>query len=290
MEHHITPARSRIETIYSMLGGILYGAGLNFFIFPLGLYIGSVTGIAQMVQSIINSVGGLNLQMTGVLLFVINIPLLFLTYHVISKGFFYRTVWTLIAQSLAMELIPISSQPLISDPLTLCLLGGIVCGFGAGFSLAHEGSGGGLDILGVYLSLKYKRFSVGRASLLISGVVMLYVAFAFPVEILIYSVIFTIVYSLVLDQIHFQNIKVSALIVTEKQEMASFINQEVSRGVTIWEAWGVHTDRKKYMVLTIVDKNEFLRLKTKLTDLDPDLFMIDAERVNVTGAFDKRLV
>lgn len=275
--------------LYAMLGGVLYATGLNLFVIPMGLYIGTVTGIAQMVQSIIHQVSGRDLAITGPLLFMINIPLLIMTYRVINKSFFYKTLATVTAQSLALALIPIPAQPLIGDALTLCVIGGLVSGFGAGFTLRHGGSGGGLDILGVYFSLRYKGVSVGKVSLVISGMVMLYVALSFPIQILIYSVIFTLVYSLVLDRIHYQNVKVFALIVTDSQEVAPFINHRVGRGVTLWDAVGTYSQEKKNVILAILDKYEFLSLKKELLELDPDLFMIDSERVGVTGTFDKHL-
>lgn len=277
------------EYFFAMLGGIIYAAGLNIFIFPLNLYIGNVTGIAQMLQSIINQVGGFNLEMTGVMLFLINIPLLILTYRVINKGFFFKTLLTLAAQSIAMAVIPIGAEPLINDWLTLCVIGGLTTGFGAGFSLRHGGSGGGLDILGVYLSLKFRSFSVGKVSMMVSGIVMLYVVLNFPVEILIYSIIFTVAYSLTLDQVHYQNVKVFVMIITSNNEVAAFINQRVRRGVTMWEATGIYSKEKKNVILAIVDKYEFRNLKKNLLELDPTVFMIDSERVDVTGTFEKHL-
>lgn len=277
------------ETIISMIGGMLYAAGLNILVIPLGLYIGTVTGIAQMVESIINTAGGFSFEITGPLLFIINIPLMLMTYKVINKGFFYKTLLTVAAQSLALALLPIPQEPIITDWLTLCIIGGLVSGFGAGLSLRYGGSGGGLDILGVWLSLKFRGFSVGKVSILISSIVMIYVAFSFPVEILIYSVIFTLVYSLVLDRVHYQNVKVSALIVTDNPNVARYINQRTGRGITMWEAMGIYSKKKKNVILAILDKYEFLNIKKELSEMDPELFMIDSEQVNVTGTFDKHL-
>lgn len=277
------------EYSFSMIGGMLYAAGLNIFVIPLGLYIGTVTGIAQMLESIINTMGGLDLEITGPLLFIINIPLMLMTYQVINKSFFFKTLLTVAAQSLALAILPIPATPLIEDWLTLCIIGGLVSGFGAGLSLRHGGSGGGLDILGVWLSLKFRSFSVGKVSILISSIVMIYVAFNFPIEILIYSVVFTMIYSLVLDRVHYQNVKVFALIVTEKGEVAQFINQRTGRGITMWEARGIYSNTTKNVILAILDKYEFLNLKKELLEKDPELFMIDSERVDVTGTFDKHL-
>lgn len=278
-----------MEYIFSMIGGVLYAAGLNLFVVPLGLYIGTVTGIAQMLQSIINTLGGFSLEITGPLLFLVNIPLLLLTYKVINKGFFYKTLLTLAAQSLALALLPIAATPVIGDWLTLCIIGGALSGFGAGLSLRHGGSGGGLDILGVWLSLKYRSFSVGKVSILVSSVVMVYVAFTFSVEILIYSVVFTLIYSLVLDRVHYQNVKVSSLIITDKEEVAAYINQRTGRGITMWQAKGIYSNTKKYVILAILDKYQLLNIRKNLLELDPGLFMIDSEQVGVTGTFDKQL-
>lgn len=281
--------KAGMEYIFSMIGGVLYAAGLNLFVVPLGLYIGTVTGIAQMLQSIINTLGGFSLEITGPLLFLVNIPLLLLTYKVINKGFFYKTLLTLAAQSLALALLPIAATPVIGDWLTLCIIGGALSGFGAGLSLRHGGSGGGLDILGVWLSLKYRSFSVGKVSILVSSVVMVYVAFTFSVEILIYSVVFTLIYSLVLDRVHYQNVKVSSLIITDKEEVAAYINQRTGRGITMWQAKGIYSNTKKYVILAILDKYQLLNIRKNLLELDPGLFMIDSEQVGVTGTFDKQL-
>ncbi len=278
-----------MDYLWSMLGGVLYAAGLNLFVIPMGLYIGTVTGIAQMAESLINALGRSNLAITGPLLFLINIPLLVLTWRVINRGFFFKTLATVTAQSAALALIPIPAAPLIGDALTLCIIAGLVSGFGAGFTLRHGGSGGGLDILGVFFSLRYRGFSVGRVSLAVSAVVMIYVAMSFPLEILIYSVIFTLVYSLVLDRMHYQNVKVSALLVTTSDQIAPWINARVGRGVTVWDATGTYSGERKYVILAIVDKYEFLSLKKDLLEMDPGLFMIDSERVAVTGTFEKHL-
>lgn len=272
-----------------MLGGIIYALGLNIFVFPISLYIGNVTGIAQMVNGILNKIISSNLSITGILLFLINIPLLILTFKVINKGFFYKTLLTLIAQSAAMAIIPINTLPLISDKLTLSIIGGVIAGFGAGYSLRYGGSGGGLDILGVYLSLKFKSFSVGKVSMLISLVVMLYVLFNYSVEVLIYSIIFTIIYSLVLDKVHYQNVKVSALVVSENPKIGSFINSKVGRGVTMWKGIGVYSSIDKSVFMAIIDKNEFLSFKKELLDIDKSIFIVSWENVSVTGKFDKHL-
>ena len=53
-------------------------------------------------------------------------------------------------------------------PLAACLIGGIITGAGIGITLKAGGSGGGIDILGVYFTKKYKNFSVGKLGIIIN--------------------------------------------------------------------------------------------------------------------------
>ena len=41
------------DYLLCMLGGVIYSAGVNLIVFPIGLYIGNYTGIAQIIQDIL---------------------------------------------------------------------------------------------------------------------------------------------------------------------------------------------------------------------------------------------
>ncbi|MFB0917527.1 MAG: YitT family protein [Clostridiaceae bacterium] len=277
------------DYVLCILGGIIYAVGISFFVFPMGLFIGNITGIAQIIQDLIKSVFGTGAEFTGVILLMLNLPLLLLSYKVINRKFFVKTVLTVTAQSFAMASFPILKAPLLNDPLTLCIIGGVIAGFGAGFSLRYGGSGGGLDVLGVFISLKYKNFSVGKVSILVSSIVFVFALLKYDISILIYSIIFTLVYSLVLDAVHFQNVKVSALIVTKNPAIGQYINDTVKRGVTTWKGQGVYSGNDSYIIFTVVNKYEFHNLKRVLNEMDPDIFIVDWGKINVTGNFKTQL-
>ena len=48
----------------------------------------------------------------------------------------------------------VPNTPIIEDVLTSCVVAGVIGGFGIGMVLRSSGSGGGLDILGVYMTKK----------------------------------------------------------------------------------------------------------------------------------------
>ena len=52
--------------------------------------------------------------------------------------------------------------------MAACLIGGIITGVGIGITLRAGGSGGGIDILGVYFAQKFSNFSVGKLAIIIN--------------------------------------------------------------------------------------------------------------------------
>ena len=132
-----------------------------------------------------------------------------------GKGFFARTVFTVIVQTAALTLIPIPERSIIDDRLTSCIIGGLIAGFGSGLVLRGGSSGGGQDILGLYFTKKFRNFSVGKMSNIINIFVYGVCLLMFDLEIVIYSLIYGVIYAMACDRIHIQNINMSVMIFTK---------------------------------------------------------------------------
>lgn len=276
------------ETSLSVLGGIIYAVSFSIFVSQAGLFIGNITGFAQMLQAFLSRFITNLPDITGILLWLVNLPLFILSYRVINRKFFWRSLITTTAQSITIYLMPHIVIPGVDSILTLVLIGGAIAGYGVGLSLRNGGSGGGLDIIGVYMSLKHKGFSVGRVSLLVSAIVYLYAITQHSAKVMIYSIIFTLVYSLVIDYTHYQNVKTSVLIATKNRAVLGLITQTLQRGATYWEAKGAYTDEPGIVISATMSKYELIRLRRLIREIDPDAFMIENENVGVTGNFEKR--
>ena len=167
---------------------------------------GSITGIAQLLTFALQSVGIVpkSVNLTGIFLLLVNIPLLILARSLSSKLFIYKTIATSICSSIAYTLIPVPPVSPIEDPLTACLIAGIIGGIASGLTLRGGGSGGGLDIIGLYLSHRNPKFSVGKVAIGVSLFVYIAAFFRFDFNITIYSIIFTVISSAVVDRVHYQ--------------------------------------------------------------------------------------
>ena len=86
-------------------------------------------------------------------------------------------------------------------------------------------STGGLDVVGLCLTKRGSRFTVGRFSLGFNIVLYVACALLFDIQTAIYSVIYTVFCSLFIDRGHQQNINVQVLM-RELDSHAFFIVQE----------------------------------------------------------------
>lgn len=274
------------DYVLCVLGGMIYSVGINLLILPFGLYIGNLTGIAKIILELLqNIIPGLH-DITGLILLALNLPLLIIAFKAINRKFFLKTIFTVITVSAVMMFVPVKAIiPGLDDLLTLSILGGLLCGFGVGLSLRAGGSSGGVDILGVLITLKKPDISVGKVSLLISLIVYAYVLFTRPPVIVIYSIIFTMIFSLVVDRVHYQNVKISVMVISKNKEILQYIIDETHRSATFWQGQGAYSGSEFFVINTVVSKYELLRLRRGIIELDPQVFIVENNSVNVTGYF-----
>lgn len=293
MEEFILKKEELTRFGYLILGTLIYCIGLNIFIVPVHLYSGGIIGLAQIIRTVMIEYLHLSLpssfDVAGIINFMINIPLFYLAYKTISKNFFQKTILSVGLQMLFLSMIPIVSTPILDDVLASCLIGGVICGAGIGLCLRNGGSGGGIDIIGIYYTKRFSRASVGQLSVYVNIFVFGLCAFLFNLETAIYSIIYTYCMSIVMDRVHYQNINVSVMIFTKNKEIVSRILNETGRGVTYWKGIGAYTDEEAQIIMTAINKYEINQIKKIVYNADPNAFVIFNEGLSIVGNFEKRI-
>lgn len=280
------------QYVTCLCGAILFSFGINVLVAPLGLYNGGFVGMGQLIKTILERYMGLSIQavdMAGVFYFVLNVPLFFLAYRSMSKAFFFKTIFVVVLQTVLLAVIPAPKELIIEDMLTACLIGGMIVGVGAGLILRAGSSGGGQDILGVYFSKKISGFSVGKLTILINVFVYGVCALLFDISVVIYSLIYTVVMSLIIDKVHAQNVTATAMIFTKKKGLATHILNQMKRGVTIWDGKGGYTKAETEVLLSVISQYEIQELRKLVEDFDQDAFVIISEGDKIYGNYEKRL-
>lgn len=276
-----------------VLGGILLAASINLFVVPQGLYSGGLYGLCQVIRTLAVERLGMNspIDLAGVLYLLVNLPLIWLAWRTLGRGFVIRMTVVTVINSVALAVIPSPATPIIADKLTSCLVAGILSGFSSGLILTCGCSTGGLDILGLYLSKKGSRFTVGRLSISFNALLYTLCFFLFDATTAIYSAIYNVLSSLFLDRIHRQNVTVQLLIFTKKNDpqLPRYIMEQLDRGVTSWTGRGGWTGDEVQVLCVCLSKYEIDTLQDVLRRVDPDAFYIVQEGVHAGGNFERHL-
>ena len=286
--------RPRLRMLACILGELIAAFSLNYFIVPLGLYSGGSMGVCQLIRTLLQIWGGLSFgdyDIAGILYFLSTIPILLYARGSLGRKFVLKTVVCTMAFSLFYSVIPAPSTMVVNDTLTACLLGGILTGVGSGLVLTCGGSGGGLDVIGLCLSKKGSRFTVGRFSMTFNAFLYALCLILFTPETAIYSVIYNFASAMVVDKAHQQNISVQALIFTRagERELGRVIMDELGRGVTWWEGVGAYTGENVHVLCVCLSKYELEELFHTVHEMDPHAFITLQEGVRIYGNFQKKL-
>lgn len=281
------------EFIIATFGLFLYCLSIKFFIVPNNLYNGGIMGLSQILRTIILQITNLdlNVDIATIIYYLINVPLFVVAYKKMGRNFFNRTIYCVTISTIFLFLIPDISKPLTDNLLTNILIGGCLCGFGSGLSFSVGASTGGTDIIGLLLTKKHKRITVGSFGLTFNIVIYSASALVGGIETMIYSVLYSVFDSMVLDSMHDRNICSINIIFSKNNPkvIIDYIKNELDRDATYWEGIGGYDNTKTYITYAVLSKYEKSRLEHYIKENKLDTFVVSQNRVGVLGNFEKKL-
>ena len=280
------------RTLMAVAGALIFAVGTNLFIVPSGLYSSGIMGLCQVLRTMLMEYLHLNfgnVDIAGMIYYVINIPIFVVGYRKMGKKFVLKTLICVTVMSGGMAVIPVTQ--IVTDTMLACVIGGIICGAGVGILLRMGASGGGMDIVGVILVKWRQDFSVGKVNLMMNLVLYSACLFLFDVETALYSVINAAVYSVAIDKLHAQNINVEVNVITKisSQELEKEVFTELGRGITKWKTMGAYTHEESHILYIMMSKYEVHQLKNIVHKYDPQAFIVVNEGVHVEGNYLKKL-
>lgn len=280
--------------VMALAGALVYALGINLFIVPLGLFTGGMMGFCQLLRSILLGLLGIRslpFDLTGIIYYALNVPLFIIAYRSLGHVFFRNTLICTTAYTVFLSLVPIPAVPIVEDVLTGCLLGGVISGVGTGIALTSGCCGGGLDIIGLYMSKKGVKITVGQFGMVFNFILFGLCWVLYDAPTMIYSVLNNIFHAIALDRAHRQSVTVQVLIFTKKEtpELDDYIMKNLHRGITRWEGKGVYTGEDTHILCVCMNKYEIEDLRERLRQIDSKAFFIVQEGVHVSRNFERRL-
>ncbi|WP_010622235.1 YitT family protein [Paucilactobacillus suebicus] len=279
IERHQYVGRAGTAFIYAILVSI----AVNFFWTPGHIYSSGVTGLAQLVNTLTMRYAPFEVT-TGVMLFVLNMPLFVLAWFKIGHRFTIFTFISVTLASIMMHLI----QPvtLTHDPLICAIFGGAINGFGTGLSLRYGISTGGLDIIGIVLRKKTGA-KMGRINISFNVLIILAAGFVFGWPYALYSAIGLVVNARVMDMVYTRQQLLQVMIVTDRpKSVTDSIQNHIRRGITIVHgAEGAYHHDSKAILFTVISQYEMYELRAAMEESDPHAFVSITESMQIMGHF-----
>lgn len=263
-----------------LAGSFIYGLGTHAFVVPANIAPGGASGIALMV----NYLAGLPV---GVMTLVLNIPLLVLAWFYLSHRF---AVTTAVASALCSLMLDAVIAPLCpayaGDRLLCSLYGGVLAGLGMALIFMTGTTTGGTDILGYLLQKKKPHISIGRALMIVDGVILFISIFVFGnIEAALFGLISLYAQTKVIDGVIYGgDVGSMATIVTGRpDEIAGRVIDELDRSATLVPAKGAYSKKDVSVLLCTVRKSQFSKLKRIVYEADPSAFVMVTETTEVFG-------
>ncbi|GGP14397.1 YitT family protein [Oceanobacillus neutriphilus] len=270
--------------IIVIVGALLNAISLNFFLIGANVYASGFTGAAQLLSSIFNDFLGVSLS-TGVLLALLNIPVLILGWIKVGKGFTIYSVISVFFSTLFLEILPLVS--ISNDIILNAVFGGVIAGIGVGITLKAGASTGGMDIVAMILS-RLKDKPIGTYFLIMNSLIIIIAGIMYEPENALYTMLTLYVTTRVIDTIHTRYEKVTAMIVTKKtDELQKAIHDKMIRGITILPAKGAYTKTDKSLMYLVITRYELYDLERIINEVDPEAFTNIVETAGIYGFFRK---
>lgn len=283
--------RAIIRWVLLSFGIILMSFSVYFFQTPNHFTLGGIAGLALVLGEFIP----LDYE---ILMAIINVALLILGLIILGKQCTVRTIFCSLFYTGIIWLFEyfniiehineaagrVGAATLTDEPLMELVYAILLFGIGGAIVFNCGASSGGTDIIALILK-KFTRLNVGMALMIIDMVIVLISCYTFSLEIGLFSVLGLFTKSFLLDGVIESLGKTKYItIITENHDIISdYILKVINHGYTIYDAEGGYTHKPKKVLVTVCKRNEALKLKMKIHQVDPTAFVIITDANEILG-------
>lgn len=261
----------------------LYAVGIALFLNPNNLTPGGISGIAIILKKMFPGLPGV-----GMLILLINIPILAVGIKKFGIKFILSTMYSLIVSSVLIDILPIvfNVNGVTDNKMLASVIGGATFGLGMGLMFRLDTTTGGLDIIVKIIKQKKPHLKTGQIYFLLDVVILAASAMAFKdVEVALYAAIAIYVSTVVMDRAIYGGDEATLVyIISEKRELiARRMMKEVNVGATMIQAKGAYSNETTEVIMCVMKKQTLVKVRNILKQTDSGAFMIVSSANEVFG-------
>ena len=260
---------------------LIMAAGIYFFKFPNNFVMGGVSGISMLlgrVQSVISP---------ATIMLIINGVLLIVGFFIFGKNFSVRTVYCSLLLSGALELLEVlvpMSKPVTDEPMLELMFAVALPALGSALVFNYGGTTGGTDIIAMILK-KYTPLNIGMALFFVDAAIVAAGFFVNGIKTGLYSLVGLLIKALVVDVV-IENINISKyffIVTTHPEQVCKYINENLHKGATVWEAKGSYTNENKTVIMAVMTRSQAIAMRNHIKETDKGAFVVISSTSEIIG-------
>ena len=262
------------------LGCFIIAFSFNIFFKQFGIVCFGVTGLSL----VFNKVTGID---NSIFILVANMILLVFCYIFLgekkTKNSFVGSLMLPIFVYFTEYLVPYVKFDSV-ELLVIAVFGGVLSGVGYGIIYKTNFNTGGTDIITEIVS-KYTKISLGKATLISDGLVVLSGLFVFSWEIVLYGFMVLYIISFMTDKVvlGISQSKAFYIVTTKEEQVREFLLSITNGGVTIINARGGYSNDQQSLLLGVVPTRQYFIVKEGLREIDEHIFFLACDSYEVSS-------
>lgn len=261
------------------LGVIIIVFAFEFFFFPNQIASGGVSGLAL----VINNMLGVE---PGIIMIICNAILFILAFVFIGGSFGIKSMYAAFGLSFVLSIIEKNYKVVaLTDNLMLAsIFGSALLAMGTAIMFTQDATTGGTSITAKLLN-KYCNIDFGKGLLISDSIVILMAMYTFGIELGLFGLLSVYLTGTLIDKfIDGFNLSKQVMVFTGQEKMVvNYIMKDIDRGCTVFYGKGGYTGKDNCVVLTILNRSQFIKLKQFIKYNDPDAFITVNETSEVLG-------
>lgn len=273
----------RILKEYGLMtvGTLLMSLGIYFFKFPNNFVMGGVSGISMLIGNIQSVVS------PATVMLIINLFLIAVGFIVFGKTFSIKTVYCSVLLSLALELLELIApmkESITGDMMLELVFAVALPAVGSAIVFNLGGTTGGTDIVAMIFK-KYTNMNIGMSLFFVDALIVVLGFFVNGAKAGMYSLVGLLIKALVVDVV-IENINISKyffIVTTVPEKVCEYINVNLHKGATVWQAKGSYTGEDKTIILAVMTRSQAVAMRNYIKSVDRHAFVVISSTSDIIG-------
>lgn len=265
-----------------VLAAFIMAFTIKSFARPGGIFSGGFNGISLLIISCFEKFAGITLPF-ALVNYTLNLIPMYISFRYLGKNLTALSVVCVVLVGFLTDILP--AFPITHDPLLVAVFGGIFNGLSVSLCLLANGSGGGTDIIGLFMG-EIKGRDCWNAIFLMNVVVLGIAGVLFGWDKALYSIIYQFVSTQVIHTLHKRYQRHTLWIITDHaEEIYQMIAEVTNHDATLFKGVGCYKRQERQMLYSIVSSDELKSVCARIHAIDPKAFVNIQRTEMLNGRF-----